>query len=144
MIALCTALAVAQGAGANETADLRKKAEVLRNDGNWKEALEIHRALLRESSDERSGQDLHRALEELQRINRTAEWDDLVEGAVERHAGNWRVLEAAAGAYRDAPHWGFLIDGEFQRGHSRGGGRHVASQERDRVRAIQLALEAIE
>ena len=40
-------------------------------------------------------------------------------------------------------HNGFIIGGEFERGHHRGGGEYAVSIERDRVRALQLFEQAL-
>jgi len=144
ILTVCALAGVLRGAEGDDASELRGKAEALRKDGNWKEALEVRRKLLADHDDERTGEDLQWAIQELHQLNRLSEFDALVEGAVESHPENWRLLRQAALSFQSAQHWGFILDGEFRRGHHRGGGQYVGSQERDRVRAIQLMIEAIE
>ena len=56
-------------------------------------------------------------------------------------------MVSAALNYFGEEHYGYIIAGEFHRGHHRGGGRYVNSFARDRIRALQLmtlALDKIE
>ncbi len=71
------------------------------------------------------------------------EIDRFRESVIAAHAGNWRLLRAAAQSYVDFDHHGFMIAGEFQRGGHRGGGEHAGALERDRVRALQLMRQAM-
>lgn len=144
LMAMMATMAVAQGQDALPAKDTRAKAESHRRQGNWKDALELHQTLLEKIDDAQTGQDLNRALDELQKLNRLHERDALIEEAVGRHPENWKLLNSAARAYWQGQHWGFILDGEFRRGQHRGGGRHVSVHERDRVRALQLCLKAIE
>lgn len=121
-------------------ADDRGVAEKHLQAGNWQEAYAIYERVLFEP--DVVPDDLHRAVQCLQRLGRDAESDALREKFVATHAGNWRALQAAAQSYREANHFGFLIGGRFERGHHRGGGRPVNSFARDRVRALQLFAQA--
>ena len=56
---------------------------------------------------------------------------------------DWRLLAAVAQSYTTIEHYGFMIAGEFHRGQHRGGGRVVHATARDRVRALQLFLQAM-
>ena len=76
-------------------------------------------------------------------MGRLDEIDELRENAVQVHAQNWRLLEAAADSYLNFDHFGFIVAGKFSRGPHRGGGEAVNSMERDRVRAMQLMAQAI-
>ncbi|NNC90331.1 MAG: alpha-2-macroglobulin [Akkermansiaceae bacterium] len=145
MMALLAGMVAAGGTvqGASP-AELRKQAAEHREKGNWKDALAVHETLLEEVSDEQSGEDLKWAVAELRSLNEIKRFDELVEGAVERHAANWRVIFEAGHLYLTGEHWGYIIDGEFQRGHHRGGGQWTNATERDRVRALQLFLRAQE
>ena len=122
----------------------RDKANKLRNQGNWKDALEIDRELLERVDDGMSWKDLENALQALGSLRQISLADDLLEGALRRHPENWALLREAAESYHHLQHSGFLLDGDFHRGHRRGGGRYVTCSGRDRVRAIQLVLQAIE
>jgi alpha-2-macroglobulin len=113
--------------------------------GNFKDAYEGFGklALDRQTDPRKVGGDLGMAIQCLQRLNRISEFDRLVEGAVNVHTDNWRLLAAAAGDYINVPHQGFIVAGKFIRGPHRGGGNMVNSVEHDRVRALQLMVEAM-
>ncbi|MGB1131235.1 MAG: hypothetical protein ACPG4K_14375, partial [Haloferula sp.] len=127
-----------------EPAEQRSKAQALQKEGNWKDALEIYQGLLKEVSDKDSGQDLAAAVTSLQQLQKLAERDQLVEEAVERHADNWHLLYRAGLTYQGGSNWGRLLDGEFQRGQNQGSGLWTDSQARDRVRSMQLFLQAMD
>lgn len=123
----------------------RAQAQKLLRDGNHAEGLVIYQQLL---DDETAGgqataSDLQRAASCLQQLNRVRELDELLESTVELHADDWQVLAAAARLYQHSEHFGFLIGGQFERGHHRGGGSYVSAQSRDRVRSLQLLLQAL-
>lgn len=84
---------------------------------------------------------LRRAIElacaALGQLNETAEIDSFLEGAVQAHPEDWRVMAAAAQQYSAAFPQGELVDGRFRRGFG-GINLQVDSSERDRVRAMQL------
>ena len=126
-------------------ADLRAKAEKERKDGNYRDAFELYRKLCldRRNDPKLVGQDLNVAISCLQRINRVHEIDAFREKVIEVHKDNWRFLWAAAQNRLQYPHYGFMIAGEFHRGHHRGGGQYVNAWERDRVRALQLMSRAV-
>ena len=122
----------------------RKSAVKLAKEGNWKECLELNRKLLTDVDDAQSWKDLENALQALRNLRQPGLADELIEGAARDHAGNSSVLRKAAKGYQQLQHSGFLLDGEFQRGFNRGGGAYVSCIGRDRVRSIQLILQAIE
>ena len=122
----------------------REKANKLRKQGDWKDALAIDRELLEKVDDGKSWKDLENALQALGRLRQINLADELLEGAVRGHPENWALFREAAESYHHLQHLGFLLDGDFHRGHRRGGGRYVTCSGRDRVRAIQLVLQAIE
>ncbi|MBN1851277.1 MAG: alpha-2-macroglobulin [Pirellulales bacterium] len=113
-------------------------------DGNFKEAYDGMRKLtLSPDADPRLvGEDMHLAIQCLQQLNRVNEIDAYREAVIESHGKNWRLLAAAAQSYMQEDHNGFLIAGEFQRGQHRGGGKFVNAEARDRVRALQLLVQA--
>lgn len=128
-----------------EASGVRKQAAKLQQDGNWNDALTLYRDLLqREAADGSAlvASDLKAAVQSLRQLGRHSEIDALREAAIERHAGNWQLLEAAAETLMNGTHYGFEIAGEFRRGNHRGGGKYVSSFERDRVRALQLMQQA--
>src|SRR5262249_23699518 len=78
-------------------------------------------------------------------LGRVDEVDAFREAVVAAHQGNWRLLQAAAASYLNDPqHDGFIVAGKFQRGQHRGGGRYVASYERDRSRGLQLLAQGLD
>ncbi|MBU4273582.1 MAG: alpha-2-macroglobulin [Planctomycetes bacterium] len=113
--------------------------------GNFKDAYDGFRKLVLDPKDapRQVGGDLDMAVQCLQRLNRVDEIDALLEDAVKAHKDNWRLLYGAATRYMNIPHHGFIVAGEFQRGNKRGGGKAVNAAERDRVRALQLMVQAM-
>lgn len=123
----------------------RRKATRLHADGNFAEAYAIFRKLALGPGDGKAPRgDLDAALQCLARLGRYDEQDSLVEAVVAAHPDNPHVLSKAAEAYRQARHYGSLIAGEFHRGSHRDRGEFVRSDDRDRVRALQLLRKAIE
>ncbi|MDA0657973.1 MAG: MG2 domain-containing protein [Planctomycetota bacterium] len=123
----------------------RTRAAQLMQDGNYKDAYVAHRSLVTDPQvdPQQVGNDLGQAIACLLQLGRIDEADELLEQAVQIHARNWRLLQAAAQQYLNIDHHGFLIAGKFVRGQHRGGGRMVHAVERDRVRALQLLVAAI-
>ncbi len=133
--------------------ELRNQMQQDFNQGNFKDAYEGFRklALAPPAPDTMPynprlvGNDLNMALQCLQRLNRVDETDALIEDAVMVHKANWRLLWSAAQDYMSpsVPHYGFIVAGKFYRGQHRGGGRVVSATERDRIRALQLMVQAM-
>lgn len=139
-------MAAAKGAEPQGTgASLRQQARQAMEQGNFKDAYEQFRKLALDPEDDPSqvGNDLQAATLCLQRLNRTNEIDDFREAVIAVHKANWRLLWAAARNYMQVPHQGFLIGGKFERGPHRGGGEVVNAAQRDRVRALQLMVQAM-
>jgi hypothetical protein len=114
----------------------------LKAEGNYNEALVLYKKLITDPAHggAAAAQDTHAAMDCLRRLNRVAEWDALIEKGVASHPADWRVLRAAAVAYRDVHHGGSIIDNKFVRGSS--GGRGVNTGQRDRIRSLQLMQQA--
>jgi len=144
VVALAVAAAVGVYAHAPSQEAVRKRAEAAMKNGNWKDAYEDFRRLVldRDTDPLQVGSDLAKAVQCLVHLGREDEADELLEGTVQAHSGNWRALAAAAQQYRQLPHFGYVVAGKFSRGHRRGEGKHVGSFERDRVRALQLMAQA--
>ena len=125
----------------------RKKAKKMQSDGNWAEAYQVfHELVLDESNDDKQlSSDLTSAVNCLNQLNRIKEFDEFFEQAVALHSKNPTLLYSAAKLLGggQVPAFGFLIGGEFERGHHRGGGKGANVDERDRIRAIQLTLQAL-
>ncbi len=143
---------------AYEPQDLRAAHAKLIDRGLWRDAEDFYQDKLRPISDDKSGDDLSRAVTALARLGEWAEFDPLVEGAIATHPENPELLNAAGAAYRSAPHSGRLIAGDFERDANRYRPRRgrgpaevpeasanswVATDYRDRVRSFQLSLAAI-
>jgi uncharacterized protein YfaS (alpha-2-macroglobulin family) len=133
---------------AADSADLqsqREQAYKSHKQGNYKDAYETYRKLALDPNDDvrQAGEDLRMATACLQPLNRLDEMDEFREKVVEVHKNNWRLLLAAARNYLDQPHYGFMVAGKFCRGNKRGGGNLVNSNDRDRVRALQLMVQAM-
>lgn len=123
----------------------RKTVEQLFRDGNFQEAyVGLRQRCLDPKTDAREVvNDLPLAIQSLQQLGRINESDDLIESTIAAHRKNWRLLLAAAQQYQSLTPYGFMIAGEFERGTHRGGGKQAYSLERDRVRALQLMVEAM-
>jgi hypothetical protein len=123
----------------------RQKAHQAQKNGNYRDAYELYEKLTLDpkSDPKKVGDDLHRAIECLQRLNRTHEIDAYREQIIDVHKDNWRLLYAAAKSYTQVSAWGYMVAGEFHRGRHRGGGRVYNAQARDRVRALQLMTRAM-
>ena len=135
-------------AGGVEPAGNQPRRDALQKtfrDGNFKDAYEGFRKLALDPDDEplKVGEDLDMATQCLRRLNRTDEIDAFREAVIKLHAGNWRLLWAAARNYMHTEHQGYIVAGEFHRGRKRGGGQVVNATDRDRIRALQLMVEAM-
>ncbi len=123
----------------------REQAYKSYQQGNYKDAYDVYRKLALDPKDDPRlvGSDLNMATSCLQSLNRADEIDDFREAVVEVHKNNWRLLQATAANYLNDPHFGFIVAGKFYRGNKRGGGNFVNANDRDRVRALQLMLQAM-
>ena len=113
-------------------------------DGNWSDALKVWREtlLLPEHVGENLASDLSKAVQCVQQLNKWELWDAVVEDTVKAHAQDWRLLQAAAVHFQSTQSGGTIISGEFQRGQQ-AGGKLVSSEDRDRVRSLQLFEQAV-
>ena len=142
-LVVCCIAAVLPAALADQAE--RQKAEKARRDGNHRDAYEIYRKLCLDpkTDPKKVGQDLHMATQCLQSLNRVNEIDAFREAVIKVHGKNWRLLWAAAKNYLRVNSYGYMIAGSFHRGRHRGGGRYANAQARDRIRALQLYVEAM-
>ncbi len=120
-------------------------AYVHMTNGNYREAYDGYAVLVYDPAtpDEIAARALEHAWQALNHLQRTAQLDDLLERAVAVHSNACPVQAKAAFIYLNIEHNGYLIAGKFERGWHRGGGRQVNARERDRVRAMQLLLQAL-
>ncbi|MBI2477390.1 MAG: alpha-2-macroglobulin [Planctomycetia bacterium] len=123
----------------------RKTVEQLFRDGNYQEAyVGLRQRCLDPATEQREVvSDLQLAVQSLQQLGRIDGIDELIESTIAAHRQNWRLLLTAAQQYQSLTPYGFVIAGEFERGPHRGGGKQVFSGERDRVRSLQLMVEAM-
>ena len=142
-VALWSSAVFAASSSSDE--QLRKQMQETYNQGNYKDAYEGFRklALDPQNSSHLLDDDLNKAVACLQQLNRVDEIDALLEDVIQVHKENWRLLWNAATNYMNVPHQGFIVAGKFYRGNKRGGGRVVNAVERDRVRALQLMVQAM-
>ena len=112
--------ALAQGVDAK-----LKEADKLKGDGNYREALAIYQALLKDPRAQlpgrRAGQAFVAATECLVRLDEVTEWDALLADCVVLRPGDWQLALAVHEALASIPSYGHVIAGEFRRGHQRGG-----------------------
>jgi hypothetical protein len=122
----------------------RASADKAMKDGNWNDALKVWREILvlPENAGQRLAEDLGKAVQCVQQLNKWEQWDAVMEDTVKAHAQDWRLLQQAAVLFQQTQSWGTIISGEFQRGQ-RQGGKFVSSEDRDRVRSLQLFEQAI-
>lgn len=126
--------------------DQRAQAKKLYDENNFNDALKLYRELTLNADN--TGKDLPSDLEYavtcLNNLGLVHEVDELLESAVEIHKSNFRLLSRAGGVYAgEIESGGFVIAGNFERGGHRGGGQWASVEDRDRVRSLQLLLEAI-
>src|SRR5687768_17374666 len=121
----------------------RPRAEKLMKDGNFREAYDGFKRLCLDPNGGAASQDLINAVQCLHHLGRLPEFDELIEGTIAAHKGDWRLLQTAARQYLEVPHEGYRVAGRFERGPHRGGGEAINSTERDRVRALQLVVKAM-
>ena len=146
IIALCLCVLALQPANSfADTQESRATAKKHLKDDNYKEALAIYTTLLTETNDAQSFSDLEDAIRCLSHLNRISEADSLLEKSIDKHAANVAFLITSGSIYAyGIPHNGNIIAGEFQRGNHRGGGQYADASERDRIRALQLHLKALQ
>ena len=142
LLAFITPTAVAQKI---EGSGLREKAQAAMKNRNYKDAFGVFEQIVHSGkADERKVvSDFNNAINCLNRLGRVKEFNVFVEKAITANKDNWRMLEAAAYAYQQTNHYGFMISGKFERGPHRGGGEQYNAMERDRVRSLQLLRDAM-
>ncbi|MBN2579397.1 MAG: alpha-2-macroglobulin [Pirellulales bacterium] len=135
----------AGGMTSSEPAAVSEQAARAFSDGNFKDAFELYQKLAFDPDTESwllTG-DLNQGIECLKRLGRVSEIDAFREKAAAVHKDDWRLLRAVAQSYMNVEHQGFMVAGQFERGPHRGGGQWMNATERDRVRALQLMVQAL-
>jgi len=141
---LLLAILVPMNLNAATLKERRASADKTMQAGNWNDALKVWREILvlPEHTGQPLAEDLDKAVQCVQRLNKWELWDAVVEDTVKSHAQDWRLLQAAAVHFQSTQSRGTIISGEFQRGQH-AGGKHVSSEDRDRVRSLQLFEQAV-
>ena len=123
----------------------RKTVEQLFRDGNFQEAYVglRQRCLDPKTNNREVVSDLPLAVQSLQQLGRINETDELIESTIAAHRQNRRLLLVAAQQYQSLTPYGFIVAGKFERGPHRGGGKQAYSVDRNRVRSLQLMVEAM-
>jgi uncharacterized protein YfaS (alpha-2-macroglobulin family) len=126
-------------------ADRLQQADKLMGQGNWQEAYDVLEPIAtdKETPGDKAAEAISKANQCLANLNLLNKLDGLLEASIASHADSWVLLHRAAMIYRSAQPYGFMIAGEFERGHHRGGGKQVNSFQRDRTRALQLFQQAL-
>ena len=127
-------------------ADKRAQARKLLEENNFNDALQLYRELAVDSENTGKAvpEDLGFAIACLNNLGLVHEADELIEVSIEAHKTDFRLLARAAAAYAgEIESGGFVIAGKFERGGHRGGGQWASVAARDRVRSLQLVLQAI-
>jgi uncharacterized protein YfaS (alpha-2-macroglobulin family) len=116
-------------------------AEKLQNDGNVKEAAEALKQVLvmKELAPATRALALTRAVRSLCDLEQGDAAAELIETEAGKAGADWHVLLAAGRAYGMLPSYGRVDAGKFRRGHS-GSGAYASSEQRDRIRRLQLLL----
>ena len=123
----------------------RQEAQQQSQNGNFQDALNTYTQFMFKADVNETAlpSDVSDAVNCLRRLNQEHEADALREKLVEKHSTNWRLLKSVSESYRNANHTGYVVAGEFQRGHHRGGGEAAHVMDRDRIRALQLLVQAM-
>ncbi|MDD3119149.1 MAG: hypothetical protein PHQ27_08230, partial [Victivallales bacterium] len=120
------------------------KAERLKRQGNYREALKHYTALLAPQKEYRlDGDELRGALFCLYQLGQLDDFDRMVTAAVAAHPHSAPTLWAAAVAYAGIPHDGCFRQGRFCRGYRHDGDKYVNARRRDRVMAIRYFLRVM-
>lgn len=121
----------------------RGSLEKLYKDGNWKEALAQAEINFSTASDAKSDDDLSIAIQCMNKLGKYEDFEKFMGVAQKKHANNPKVLYQAAISLSSIPNYGVWLDNEYLRGvsaHRNKGtkGEYASSNERDRVRMLQL------
>lgn len=130
----------------DEVAALRASARQNEATGNYQDAYKSFRSMLLDlgvsDSDTNAERDLSSAINCLNRLSKVVEIDEFLESAIKKNSTNPYVLISAGEAYLRINHFGSLVSGEFRRGQVNQGG-YIGANQRDRIRALQLFLQAL-
>jgi alpha-2-macroglobulin len=133
LIAIAIALTPTNAHAENAPASLASLLK-MQQDGNFKTAYDGLRSLVlsNDAAETELPKAFDAAIECLRQLNRVDEIDAFREEAVKAHTDNWRLLAAVAQSNLNVEHYGYMIGGEFRRGHH--------ERDRPRPRASDAAL----
>ncbi|MCA9005223.1 MAG: alpha-2-macroglobulin, partial [Planctomycetaceae bacterium] len=143
---LLTTLGVYLFADEKSVTESRSLAQTYQKQGNYRDAWQIYQKLAVQPGNIDSGvvHDLQNGIQCLQHLNRINEMDEFRDAVFNAHQNQPLVLWKLAESYIHGQNYGYIIDGKFFRGHQRGGGRYIYTQEQDRLTALKLMHQAIE
>lgn len=120
-------------------------AKKMQQSGNVRDAFSLYETLLSDASQSipELGQYYSNAVDCLIKAGRISEFDVFTATILQKHDNNPGMLQAVAMAFMKVDHNGYLIGGQFIRGHSKAGGERVSAFERDRVLALRLLIKAV-
>jgi len=146
LLVLFTFLGVYLLAEEKSVLDERTLAQSYQKQGNYRDAWKLYQKLAnqRNNSDQGVVHDLNAGIQCLQQLNRVNEIDEFRESVLKTHANEPRVLWKAAETLIHGPHYGYILDGKFIRGHQRGVGRFINTHALDRLSALRLMEQAVE
>lgn len=146
MLICLTSLGVYLFADEKSTTEARSLADTYQKQGNYRDAWNLYQKLATQRNSSAKGvvHDLQAGIQCLQRLNRVNEIDEFRAAVLKVHGEQPRVLWQLAETLIQGPHFGYIIDGEFIRGHQRRGRQYVNTMEQDRLRALQLMAQAVE
>lgn len=126
--------------------DVRNASLRQLQDGNYREALAGFRRLVTTATHTGPllGDDLAHAARCLQELGQSDQLDALLRDTLAAHPEDWYAHWYSAGVLADAPHYGMIVAGEFQRNSRGGGGQWAQSLERDRTQALRWMHQAIQ
>jgi hypothetical protein len=125
------------------------KANLIFDKGNYRDALAIYqrefaKKAIRGEEESIAIKAIGNASAAFVQLGEEDGSDDFFEMVVAKNKASWRLLRSVAGHYNSQSGNGYILNGQFKRGYARAGGvKQLNSKARDRVRAIQLLLEAL-
>lgn len=128
-----------------DNSKLFEKSSKLYEQGRWKEALDGFKKYISEDPvkpDDNVKNAFEKSVECLSRLGNINEFDELAESSVKKHPVNWKLLVRVASEYTHIRHDAYIINDTVSRIVYKSGGRYADLSARDRVRAIQLFVQA--
>ena len=117
------------------------QAKQLMQDGNFAEASELFRAVIKnpKSADNQVVESLAALLQCQQQLGLFSSLDGDLTSALTAHPNSFRVLAVLATQIQNAQHWGVVADQQFSRGFARGqqNGQQVNVIEQDRLQSLK-------